>query len=76
MKALFPPEYSANSPTERVDERLSPEMSRPLGGTAVLDRLRAICASAHVPSQARGRFVTSTCSVSNMSHIVTPIGKL
>ncbi|KAF5351214.1 hypothetical protein D9756_008427 [Leucocoprinus leucothites] len=54
-KALFPPEYSANSPTERGDERLSPEMLKPLSGPAVLDRLKAICTSAHVPSQVRGR---------------------
>ncbi|KAF9444887.1 hypothetical protein P691DRAFT_806559 [Macrolepiota fuliginosa MF-IS2] len=54
-KALFPPEYSANSPTERSDERLSPELLKPLGAPAVLDRLKAICASAHAPSQARGR---------------------
>ncbi|KXN85573.1 Cell morphogenesis protein PAG1 [Leucoagaricus sp. SymC.cos] len=54
-KALFPPEYSANSPTERADERLSPEMLKPLGGAAVLDRLKVICASAHLPSQVRGR---------------------
>jgi len=56
-KALFPPEYSANSPTERADERPSMEMLKPLSGTAVLDRFKAICASAHVRSQARGRLV-------------------
>ena len=57
-KALFPPEYSANSPTERADERPSSmEMLKPLSGTAVLDRFKAICASAHVHSQARGRLV-------------------
>ncbi|KAF7761502.1 hypothetical protein Agabi119p4_9494 [Agaricus bisporus var. burnettii] len=55
VKALFPPDCSAHSPIERGDERLPSEMLKPLGGTAVLDRLKAICASSHVPDQIRGR---------------------
>lgn len=66
MKALFPPDCSAHSPIERGDERLPSEMLKPLGGTAVLDRLKAICASSHVPDQIRGRFAIL---VSSLEHI-------
>ncbi|KAF8156931.1 cell morphogenesis N-terminal-domain-containing protein [Crassisporium funariophilum] len=51
LKAFFPPDQAASSPTERAP----PEFTRPLTASAVLDRLSAILTSSHLPNQAKGR---------------------
>ncbi|KAG5645502.1 hypothetical protein DXG03_005912 [Asterophora parasitica] len=51
QKALFPPDMSSNSPTERAPL----EYMKPLTPSAVLERLSGILSSPHLPTQTRGK---------------------
>ncbi|KAF9480926.1 hypothetical protein BDN70DRAFT_992293 [Pholiota conissans] len=61
-KAFFPPDQSANSPTERI----ATELIRPLTALSILDRLSAIMTSAQESTQLKGKATLKALLAHNM----------